>query len=822
MRLNLVGGICYLRREMPHICRTRPISCLTRRASMVALGIALCLLGAPSRASAKNVLVIGPHEDDETLIAAGRVRASILAGDTVTIALITNGDISGTATGIERQGESVAAAQLLGLTEQDVIFLGYGDGSLLTIYDSASGTQVYRSSAGQTATYGSRGLGRMDYHRFLYGTAGAYNRNTLLGDVQALIGNMLPDEIYTVSHFDDHPDHQAAALFVAEALVALKRSGVPLNTKLYQSIVWAPWYGGCSDPSWPQVDSSGFTPTQPFYKSPCFDVTQLEWERILRFTVPPEMQTTSTSTNLKYRAIRAYASQVNAFLTSFARKDEFFWLTDFGLNLAITAQVTVSSENAGGGQSRMRAVDGVADGAPRDPAREWVTIGQLAGAWIQLAWPAPVSVAQVNLWDRPSTSENVLGGTLTFSDGSRITVGALPADGSVWPVTFTPRTVNWVRFTIDRAQGSATGLSEIEVLGRLASSPANLPPIFLWGPVPTPTSINSAQTASLFVAGNDINGDSYAYDWVADGGSIQGSGASVIFAPPPLTSSRVFTITSQILDGRGGSTSNVNFVTVAPAAAGTVALASVSVSPSSVIGGSGSTGTVTLSAAAPSGGALVTLSDNSAAATVPASVTVAQGATSATFPVTTSGVAAQTAVTITGTQGGATRTTTLAVNPPLPVVTGLALIPAGVVGGASSTGTVTLSGPAPAGGAQVALSDNSASATVPASVTVAQGATTATFAVATTSVAAVTFATITASYNASTQTAALTINPPLVSSLTLAPTSVVGGASSTGTVTLSAAAPTGGALVTLSSNSASAAVPASVTVAQGADRKSVV
>ncbi len=54
----------------------------------------------------------------------------------------------------------------------------------------------------------------------------------------------------------------------------------------------------------------------------------------------------------------------------------------------------------------------------------------------------------------------------------------------------------------------------------------------------------------------------------------------------------------------------------------------------------------------------------------------------------------------------------------------LALNPTSVAGGNSSTGTVTLSGPAPAGGAQVALSSsNTAAATVPSSVTVPAGAT---------------------------------------------------------------------------------------------------
>src|SRR6266446_5684162 len=75
-----------------------------------------------------------------------------------------------------------------------------------------------------------------------------------------------------------------------------------------------------------------------------------------------------------------------------------------------------------------------------------------------------------------------------------------------------------------------------------------------------------------------------------------------------------------------------------------LSLSSLTLSPTSVIGGTqSSTGTVTLSGAAPAGGAQVALaSSNTAAARVPASVTVAAGATSATFTVSTSAVTAST------------------------------------------------------------------------------------------------------------------------------------------------------------------------------------
>ena len=266
----------------------------------------------------------------------------------------------------------------------------------------------------------------------------------------------------------------------------------------------------------------------------------------------------------------------------------------------------------------------------------------------------------------------------------------------------------------------------------------------------------------------------------------------------------------------------------APSGSAAATLSAVALNPVSVTGGASSTGTATLSGPAPTGGAVVSLSsNNTTAARAPASVTVAAGATSASFTVSTSTVTTATAVTISAAYAGATRTATLTVNPGTPPVTlsSLTLNPTSVTGGTqSSTGTVTLSGAAPSGGAVVSLSsNNTAAAQLPASVTVAAGATTASFTVSTSAVSAATAVTITAAYGGTTRTAILTVNPAApppatLASLSLNPTAVTGGTqSSTGTVTLRGAAPSGGAVVSLSSNNTGAArVPASVTVAAGA------
>ncbi len=256
-------------------------------------------------------------------------------------------------------------------------------------------------------------------------------------------------------------------------------------------------------------------------------------------------------------------------------------------------------------------------------------------------------------------------------------------------------------------------------------------------------------------------------------------------------------------------------------------LASFVLSASGVEAGGSVTGTVTLSVAAPAGGATVALSSSlPGVAAVPASVTVPAGATTASFQLQANSVDVETSVVLTASLAGKTLQATLTVRP-APVQPGLAsfaLSAQSIQAGGSVTATVTLSAAAPSGGATVALSSSQPGVVaVPASVTVPAGATGASFQLQANSVDVETSVVLTASLAGKTLQATLTVRPAPVQpglatleKLSRSPSRVRPGWSFAVTVQLAKPAPAGGVLVRFASAGLSVKLPSSVVIPAGA------
>jgi LmbE family N-acetylglucosaminyl deacetylase len=497
-----------------------------------------------SAVGGKSIIYFSPHADDALLTGGGAIRRAVLNGDTVRVVLAR-------ADANEYAG-LVPSMAALGVPESNVIFMGYGL-EWDPLYTATDPNRVSFSGCSTEGSTGHGGLGNMSWHKYRTGVEASCTQANVKGDIQALMTTYMPDEVYSTTALDDNLDHSALGRFVIDAIVALKQSDTALNTKFYGTM----GHYGATD-SWLEHTPYGSAPfcdqklPLSFNMPANWDATKpAAWANRIVTPIPSEMQPTA-----KCDIITAdVCCRTPNGWRRWGRKDEIFWLTNFGLNMATTATVTTSSVATG--SSGARAVDGMIDSA-----KEWVSNNQTAGAWTQLTWSTSRKIGQVNLFDRNDTSQNVLTGTLSFSDGSSISVGELPTTGAMKAVTFATKTVTWVKFTVNTAQGTATGLAEIQALGQMGSTSNNLDPQVITGVSMSSPTIVAGQTSTASLVAHDLDGNTLTTTWSAEAGSITSAG--VFTAPSSVSAPTYYHITAQVSDGLGGVTNSYGTVLVTP------------------------------------------------------------------------------------------------------------------------------------------------------------------------------------------------------------------------------------------------------------------
>ncbi|HEY3781210.1 MAG TPA: hypothetical protein VGL56_09020 [Fimbriimonadaceae bacterium] len=424
--------------------------------------------------------------------------------------------------------------------------------------------------------------------------------------------------------------------------------------------------------------------------------------------------------------------------------------------------------------------------------------GQASAFAVYINAPAPSGGVLVNL-SASSNTYLTMPSTLTIPQGgtaANVTVHTLP-------VGFQEQVA------LSATYNSGTSTSVI-----------TLNPATLTGVKVAPASVQGGVTTAFAVylngsagpTGDTISLSSSSADVTIAGTVTVGSGASA--ANVPVTTKPVSSSEQVTLSANFGSTTLSATLTLTPAV-----LSSIRVAPTSLTGGARGALAVYLNGAAGSSGNVVALNSSSAALTIAGSLTVPSGATDANVQFATSPANTSTQVTLSATFGSTTLHTTVTVTPPILISDKVAA--SSVIGGNPTTLTVSLNGYAASGGRAISLQSSSSSATVNSSVTVSPGASTASTTVHTAPVSSAQQVTLSATLGSTTVTTTLTVNPAGLSSVRLVPTSIKGGGTAAFAVYLNGVAGPGGTLVTLTSSSATASIPGTVLVPQGASAANV-
>lgn len=266
-----------------------------------------------------RILILAPHEDDETLGCGGLIQQAEAAGAAVRVVYLTSGDHNQMAflayqkfpwlsprvnrnMGRVRIREAIEAMASLGVPVRQLVFLGYPDHDTLGIWSRHWGTSPPLHSVLTNTT-------RVPY-REAPGYGKPYKGESIVADIERALLDFRPTHIFVTHPIDANPDHRAYFLFLHVALLNLS-GRIPAPLIFAYPIHMGPW-------------------PRPYFYRPH------EW---LSFPIrladerahSSVLELTPEQVRRKYEATRLYKSQMSDsgyWLAAFARRNELFTLVE--------------------------------------------------------------------------------------------------------------------------------------------------------------------------------------------------------------------------------------------------------------------------------------------------------------------------------------------------------------------------------------------------------------------------------------------------------------------------------------------------------------
>lgn len=259
----------------------------------------------------QKILVVAPHCDDEVLAVGGVIYQALQRGDQVKVVIMTNGDGFSKAADLSfpsissktqryislaetRQQESIKGLKILGISEEDIIFLGYPDKGLASMWSkNLDHDKPYFNSNTES--------NHSPYLRD-YSPQALYTGRNVIEDLTKIIGEYNPNHIYYPHPNDLHPDHWATNSFVKYVLTKENTNNIEEHLYLIHRGMWPT--------AWLFLTEKQLRPPQSLTDIGTYWV---------------EIPLTQKGIYLKKEAILAHQTQVKVmkqFLLSFARANE--------------------------------------------------------------------------------------------------------------------------------------------------------------------------------------------------------------------------------------------------------------------------------------------------------------------------------------------------------------------------------------------------------------------------------------------------------------------------------------------------------------------
>lgn len=410
----------------------------------------------------KKVMIIVPHQDDDISLVGGLIERYLQGSNEVSVVFSTNGDHWGG--GELRATEAFSVLTSLGVKEEAIYYLGFGDGwqpqfyeeqEIKHIYNSIAPDAVWTSHYGATATYGTRSIGC--YMEL------PYTRNNFRYSMESILLEKMPDTIFAVD-VDSHVDHKATSFFFEEALCNILKRLPDYHPTVYKGFCYGTAWEAYADF---YADLNLLSTRKPEAKTWDNCAFGYLWEDRVRFPLDESNLNPMLINNSVYRALNRYACQyAHLRAGGILNGDKIFWerRTD---SLLYDAEIFVGEEKTtvlndfklkDFRELREDACINTGFAALEDQ-RVLVKIGKT------------VTANCIYLYDNPSEGDNILSGYISFSDGSQVEFGELEKNGAATIISFPEKKVDWFEIVPTGTEGNCCGLGEVELYNNRPGTP---------------------------------------------------------------------------------------------------------------------------------------------------------------------------------------------------------------------------------------------------------------------------------------------------------------------------------------------------------------